>query len=322
MAPNTEREEPTVVDKQLDLGKLAREKGAYMVYPDYPPLVPFEHKDPGHLADPKKASLFDNATKIYDLTPHVGTVIQGLQLSTLTDQQKNDLALLAAERGVVFFEKQDINPYQVVEFGKYFGRLHLHNSVGHPPGLPELISIYYDIDLIPLGGDTIWWSGYEAYDRLSPAFQKFVDGLSAVHTGEHHQKLAKASGRPIRREFPPDTTHPVVRTHPVTGWKSLFVQPGFTKSIVGMSKHESDAVLKFLFNHIAGGYDFSVRYKWEEGSVGIWDNRCTLHCAIFDYFDQGRRHGYRVTPTAEKPFFDPNSKSRRQATKEALEAAQ
>jgi sulfonate dioxygenase len=85
----------------------------------------------------------------------------------------------------------------------------IHSDITYeeqPAGLSIL-----KIDLIPLGGDTIWWSGYEAYDRLSPAFQKFVDGLSAVHTGEHHQKLAKASGRPIRREFPPDTTHPVVR---------------------------------------------------------------------------------------------------------------
>lgn len=85
----------------------------------------------------------------------------------------------------------------------------IHSDITYeeqPAGLSIL-----KIDLIPLGGDTIWWSGYEAYDRLSPAFQKFVDGLSAVHTGEHHKKLAKASGRPIRREFPPDTVHPVVR---------------------------------------------------------------------------------------------------------------
>ncbi|KAI8096814.1 uncharacterized protein BX664DRAFT_324940 [Halteromyces radiatus] len=359
MAPNTEKIDQGQTEEQLDLGKLAREVGAnYLVYPDvkYPPLEPFEHKDPGHLADPKKASLFNHADKIYDLTPHVGTVIEGLQLSTLTDQQKNDLALLAADRGVVFFKKQELNPYQAVEFGRYFGRLHTHNYAGHPPGLPEIVSILYDeknpatvaaieskrtsdgihtdisyekqpaglsilkIDLLPsTGGDTIWWSGYSAYDRLSPAMQKFVEGLSAVHTGDYHKRLAKLSGRTIRREFPPDTIHPVVRTHPVTGWKSLFVQPVFTKSIVGMTKHESDAILNFLYNHIAGGYDFSVRFKWEEGSVAIWDNRCTLHAAIFDYFDQGRRHGYRVTPTAEVPFYDPNSKSKKQAEQEAPE---
>ncbi|CAO3597800.1 unnamed protein product [Absidia cylindrospora] len=367
MTPNIDKEETVVVDELLDLGKLAKEKGAYMVYPDvkYPPLQPFEHTDPGKLADPKKASLFDHASKIYDLSPHVGTVIEGLQLSQLSEQQKNDLALLAAERGAVFFKNQDLNPYQAIELGRHYGPLHIHNSVGHPPGLPEINSIYHDetsplvrnanafrsasdgihtdisyehnpaalsilkIDLLPLGpgghpvgGDTIWWSGYAAYDRLSAPMQKFVEGLSAVHTGEYHKLLAQKHGRPIRREFPPDTVHPVVRTHPVTGWKALFVQPGFTKSIVGLSKHESDTVLKFLYNHIAGGYDFSVRFKWEEGSVGIWDNRCTFHCAIFDYFDTGRRHGFRVTPQGERPFYDPNSKSKKQAEEEARNANQ
>lgn len=88
----------------------------------YPPLEPYEHNDVGKLADLKKASLYDNAEKVIDLTPHVGTEIHGLQLSQLTDQQKNDLALLVAERGVVFFRNQDIDPYQAVELGRYFGR--------------------------------------------------------------------------------------------------------------------------------------------------------------------------------------------------------
>ncbi|KAI9303675.1 hypothetical protein BJ944DRAFT_142419, partial [Cunninghamella echinulata] len=94
----------------------------------YPPLEPFEHKDPGHLADPNKASLYDNATSIEDLTPHVGTEIKGIQLSELTEQQKNDLALLAAERGVVFFRNQNIYPHQLVELGAHYGPLHIHNS--------------------------------------------------------------------------------------------------------------------------------------------------------------------------------------------------
>ena len=89
----------------------------------YPPLEAFEHNDPGKLGDPKKASLFENAEKVINLTPSIGTEIHGIQLSQLNDQQKNDLALLAAERGVVFFRDQDIDAYQGVELGKYFGRL-------------------------------------------------------------------------------------------------------------------------------------------------------------------------------------------------------
>ncbi|CAO3635991.1 unnamed protein product [Cunninghamella blakesleeana] len=319
----------------------------------YPPLEDFEHTDPGHLADPKKASLYDNAESIKDLTPNVGTEIQGIQLSQLTDQQKNDLALLCAERGVVFFRNQDINPHQLVDLGRHYGPLHIHNSAPHLRDLPETIAIYFNKEnfqarsnikgkmasdgihtdisyehqpaalsflklevLPPCGGDTLWWSAYQAYDRLSKPMQKFVETLTAVHTGEFHAKLAKATGRPIRREFPPDTVHPVVRTHPVTGWKGLFVQPGFTKSLVGFTPKESETILKLLYDHVAGGYDFQVRFKWEEGSVAVWDNRCTFHCAIFDYFEQGTRFGVRVTPTGEKPYFDPNSKSRKEDLEE------
>ena len=86
-------------------------------------MEPYVHHDVGKLGDPKKASLYDHAEKIFDLTPHIGTEIHGIQLSQLTDQQKNDLALLAAERGVVFFRNQDLDPYQAVGLGKYFGRL-------------------------------------------------------------------------------------------------------------------------------------------------------------------------------------------------------
>lgn len=77
----------------------------------------------------------------------------------------------------------------------------------------------------------------------------------------------------------------------------LFVQPGFTKSIVGLNRRESDLLLKFLFDHIAGGHDFQVRFKWTEDTIAVWDNRATFHCAIFDYFKFGRRHGWRITPT-------------------------
>ncbi|KAI9259983.1 hypothetical protein EDC94DRAFT_635361 [Helicostylum pulchrum] len=329
---NTSIESVSEQYQKLNLKQLAREQGSYQIFPktSYPPLEYFEHHDVGKLADPKKASLYDNAKTVFDLTPTIGTEIHGIQLSQLTDQQKNDLALLAAERGVVFFRDQDINPYQAVELGRYFGRLHIHNTVGHPEGLPELITLLYDetndityenqpaglsilkIDTVPsVGGDTLWASAYEAYDKLSPSLQKFLEGLSAVHTGQVHTDNAKRTGQFIRRDFV-DSVHPIVRTHPVTGWKGLFVQPGFTKNIVGLNNRESKILLEYLFNHISGGHDFQVRFKWTEDTVAIWDNRSTFHCAIFDYFGHGKRHGWRVTPTAERPYYDPNSKSRRQ----------
>jgi sulfonate dioxygenase len=185
-----------------------------------------------------------------------------------------------------------------------------------PPGLTLL-----KIDTLPpVGGDTLWSSGYAAYDRLSPAFQKFLDGLEAVHSGQDQVDKAINEGHVVRRKNW-TSIHPVVRTHPVTGWKSLFVQPGFTRSIVGLTRRESDTILNFLYDHITGGIDFQVRFKWQENSVAVWDNRVTNHNAIFDYLHIGRRHGWRVTSQAEAPYFDPNSKSRRQHFEEKAKAA-
>lgn len=134
-----------------------------------------------------------------------------------------------------------------------------------PPGLTLL-----KVDLLPpVGGDTLWASGYAAYDRLSPAWKKFVEGLYAVHSGAEQVEEAHRAGHVSRRKTY-KSIHPVVRTHPVTGWKALYVQPGFTRHIVGMTKRESKAVLDFLFNHIEAGHDFQVRFKWTEDTVAVW----------------------------------------------------
>ncbi|KAI9025087.1 hypothetical protein CLU79DRAFT_834204 [Phycomyces nitens] len=336
------------VTEAPDLKKLAAQEKPYLVFPTttYPELVPFKHVDAGHRGDPKKASLFEKAEKVFDLTPNIGTEIHGVQLSQLTNQQKDDLALLIAERGVVFFKKQDINIVQGEELGKHFGPLHVHNVSGHPPNHPFILPVHsvvldtkdsyarrlerasegwhtdvsYELQppgftflkidtLPPSGGDTLWSSSYAAYDKLSPALQKFLEGLEAVHSGKEQADGAIKAGITQRRQEV-EYTHPIIRTHPVTGLKALFIQPGFTRRIVGLSKRESDTILNFLYDHLAGGYDFQVRFKWEEDTVAVWDNRVTSHCAIFDYFGTGRRHGWRVTTQAERPYFDENSKSR------------
>lgn len=162
----------------------------------------------------------------------------------------------------------------------------------------KCLSFKIQIDILPgeSGGDTIWSSSYAAYDRLSPEIQKRIEGLEAVHSGKEQAAGAAAYGHTVRREDV-EHIHPLVRTHPVTKLKALFVQPGFTRRIVGLNKHESDALLQLLYDHIAGGYDFHVRFKWTEDTVAVWDNRVTSHVAIFDYLDDGeqRRHGWRIT---------------------------
>lgn len=191
-----------------------------------------------------------------------------------------------------------------------------HSDVSYelqPPGFTFL-----KIDTLPsnqngnVGGDTLWASSYVAYDRLSDDLKKRIEGLEAVHSGKEQAAGAAGQGHTVRRQDV-EYTHPLVRTHPVTGWKALFVQPGFTRRIVGLNQHESDALLKLLYDHIAGGYDFHVRFKWTQDAVAVWDNRITSHAAIVDYLDFGIRHGWRITTQAERPFYNPNSKSQKES---------
>jgi sulfonate dioxygenase len=152
------------------------------------------------------------------------------------------------------------------------------------------------------GGDTLWSSGYALYSSLSPSFQAHLEGLSAVHSAVAQATGARAAGLPVRRE-PVETTHPVVRVHPATGWKSVYVNPGtcnpvtrtrsvrvvshvrprtgFTTRIVGVPKAESDAILAFLFTQIAQNPTSHVRYKWEPNDVAIWDNRVSPYLFIY-----------------------------------------
>ncbi|EKM51097.1 uncharacterized protein PHACADRAFT_103865 [Phanerochaete carnosa HHB-10118-sp] len=172
------------------------------------------------------------------------------------------------------------------------------------------------------GGDTLWASGYEVYDRLSPSFAKYLETLEAVHEARFFHKVAKGLGNKLRSDIERgspgnigghlEAVHPVIRTNPVTGWKSVFVNPNFTKRIVGVTKDESDTILKHLFNLIQLNHDLQVRFKWEKNSIAIWDNRSNYHTATFDYGKE-KRVGDRVVSLGEKPYFDPTSKSRRQA---------
>ncbi|KIY72057.1 taurine catabolism dioxygenase TauD TfdA [Cylindrobasidium torrendii FP15055 ss-10] len=175
--------------------------------------------------------------------------------------------------------------------------------------------------LPPVGGDTLWASAYEAYDRLSPAFQTFLEGLEAVHNADFFNRYAKVRGTPIQdprgapENYGEDLTavHPVIRTNPVTGFKGLYVNRTFTKRILGLTPDESDSILDYLFRHITENHDLQVRFRWEINDVALWDNRSTFHTATNDYGVTALRQGNRVVSLGERPFLDPASKSRREA---------
>ncbi|KAA0017501.1 taurine dioxygenase [Salinicola corii] len=174
---------------------------------------------------------------------------------------------------------------------------------------PPLGSLLYLHEVPPVGGDTLFASGYAAFEALSPAMQTFLTGLKSRHSGEENYKLRYAGRQAQDRsaygfqngQTYPEAIHPVVRTHPETGRQALFVNPGFTAEIVDLAPAESRALLDFLYHHQTQP-EFTVRFRWKPNTLAIWDNRCVLHRAIYDYAGQ-TRSGERVTIKGDKPYY-------------------
>lgn len=153
------------------------------------------------------------------------------------------------------------------------------------------------------GGDTLVSSSVAAFNALSPRFRKRLEGLTAIHSNNDGvtQELKNGDGAVMRRaELIQE--HPVVILHPVTKEKALYVNPVYTKRIVGFDQEESDYLLGFLFDHIAKRQDLQCRVRYEAGTVLVWDQRVTNHSQTLDYPAGERRHGFRLTPLANKPI--------------------
>lgn len=267
-----------------------------------------------------------------DLTRHIGTEFRGVQLSKLDEDEIQEVKQRAAERCVLFFRDQQMSLAEQVDTGGRLGELHIHpfhrnraaeGADGHREVLivhgdanskavpgegwhsdvscderPPALSMLRIESAPPVGGDTVFASMYGAYESLSATMKEFLLGLTAVHSGRH---AGPRYGYADPRADYPQSEHPMVRTHPLSGRKALYVNSGFTSRIVQLSHEESDALLRFLFHHIAYGVQSQVRFRWEPHSVALWDNRCVQHHAVWDYFP-ATRHGYRVTTIGERPF--------------------
>lgn len=274
------------------------------VPPEEPRKEIIPDKDRGSFADPEKKALLSVAKRV-DLTESIGTVLENVQLSQLTPQQLDELALLVNERGVVFFREQDLTTEKQVELFQHYGTLDRHpaqKDVKHviirgsvddhrevskytpwPQGdfhadtsfeiNPPSYSLLRMEEHPEVGGDTAWVSGYGLYDTLSDAMKKFVEGLHAVHTSRlQYETILDLWGVGPNRQ-PIDSHHPAVRTHPVTGLKALNVNPGFVTGFAELKKYESDKLLDFFSFHTHSADDHYVRFKWDVGSVAMWDNR-------------------------------------------------
>ncbi|KAJ5999082.1 hypothetical protein N7451_006892 [Penicillium sp. IBT 35674x] len=293
----------------------------------YPPLTLYEHYDHGKDADPSFPDLLPKGqAEVDEITPFIGTEVKGVQLSKLSKAGKDQLALFVAQRRVVAFRDQDFASLPIqeaVDYVGYFGRHHIHQTSGAPKGFPEVHLVFRGADdrtgskFLEQRTNTITWHSdvtFEkqppgttflyAYKRLSPEFRKRLHGLRAVHSGAE-QVNASLNGGGIARRDPVTSEHPIVRTHPVTGEKALYVNPQFTRYIVGYKKEESDYLLKFLFDHVALSQDLQTRIRWKAGTVVVWDNRLACHSAVFDWEDGQRRHIARLTPQAEQPYETP-----------------
>ncbi|ROV93176.1 hypothetical protein VMCG_08750 [Cytospora schulzeri] len=205
-----------------------------------------------------------------------------------------------------------------------------HSDIQFEPNPADYTSLRLT-QLPRTGGDTLWASGYELYDRFSRKYQEFLEGLTATYVGDGFLRAAEADPENVRvyekpRGSPQNigrgltAVHPVVRTNPVTGWKSLFAVGPFPKRINELNQDESDELLAKLKRMVQESHDLQVRFKWRNpNDIAIWDNRSAFHTATFDYQGLGERFGHRAVGIGEAPYLDPNSKSRTEVL-EALEA--
>ncbi|CAH6722487.1 alpha-ketoglutarate-dependent sulfonate dioxygenase [[Candida] jaroonii] len=311
----------------------------------FPPLKFHKYVDPGLRADKDFKNLFPSGLvtedyKVKRITPKLGSEVDGVQLSSLDDKGKDDLALFVAKRGVVVFRNQDFatkGPQFAVDYGKHFGELHCHPTGGVPINHPELLITYRRADkgefervfqqntnavlwhsdisyeLQPsgytfftvlegpdAGGDTIFANAVEAYNRLSPEFQKRLQGLHVLHTSED-QAANSRSQQGVERRKPVSNIHPLIRVHPATGDKYIYINRPFSRRIVELKQQESDFLLEFLYKHIESASDLQLRANWEPNTVVVWDNRVVQHSAIIDWDEPVSRHAFRITPMAERP---------------------
>jgi taurine dioxygenase len=273
------------------------------------------------------------AIEVRRLTPHCGAEIQGIDLARPLDEPTfEQLNKVLAEHCVIFFRDQTITPEQHKALGRRFGELHLHPA--YPmllPGHPEIMVIHADetskriagedwhsdvscdpepplgtilcmLELPPVGGDTLFASMYAAYEALSSPMKRLLEGMTAIHDGEQAYR-GRYEGVKEEGKVYPKAEHPVIRTHPVSGRKALFVNRTFTTRITQLAAHESAALLEMLYRHLETP-EFQCRFQWQPGSIAFWDNRCVQHHAMWDYYPN-RRRGLRVTIRGDRPFYRP-----------------
>jgi taurine dioxygenase len=271
--------------------------------------------------------------ELLPLTPSIGAEIRGLDLARPLDAATIDhLRAALLDWKVLFFRDQDITTEQHLAFARNFGDLEVHPFVPQKPGYPEVLALTHDqdnkgrentwhsdvtwrekpslgsilraIEIPPVGGDTLFADMYAAYEGLTDDVKAQIEGRMAVHdfaffrAGLRRRGKSEEEIEAFNKAYPM-VEHPVVRTHPETGRKALYVNTAFTQHIVGLEKDASDALLKHLYAQAAIP-EYQCRFRWETNSIAFWDNRACQHYAASDYWPAVRRME-RVTVIGDRP---------------------
>ena len=275
--------------------------------------------------------------QVHRLSPACGGEIHGVDLSKpMSDDIFEEIHHALLENLVIFFRDQDLTTDQLKQFAENFGELEAHSILrgmeGHPeilevltePGdinvysegwhadvtyqdCPTMGAVLYAIEVPEVGGDTLFSNQYLAYESLSPGMQEMLSGLTAVHSslrvyGDRQASMDLKDENMIvtkKQAQSAEAEHPVVRTHPKTGRKSLFVNDHYTLRFSGMTEQESAPLLQYLLKH-AIRPEFCCRFRWQNNSIAFWDNRCLLHNPVADYLGK-RRYLHRVVVAGDRP---------------------
>jgi taurine dioxygenase len=276
------------------------------------------------------------SVSIEALTPAIGGIASGVDLSRPIDAETlSAIEAALLDRQVLFFRDQSLTQVQQRDFAARFGPLHIHPIYPQSDAVPEIMILDTDLndladnalwhsdvsfaEVPPLGavlaarmlpetgGDTLWASAAAAYDGLTDPLKRLLDGMTAIHDLAKSFPLERFGSDPValeklekaKRANPP-VSHPVIRTHPVTGRKTIYVSEGFTTRIEGLEADASDALLGVLFRHVVKP-EYTMRWRWRPGDVAFWDNRVTQHYAVDDYRPH-RRIMNRATILGDRPF--------------------
>lgn len=271
-----------------------------------------------------------SAIELVPLTPHIGAEVHGVNLADVSDPQFDEIQRAWADWMVLVFRDQQLTPEHHKDFARRFGTVHVHPLNHSRGGDPEILEVkttanskytagdgwHTDVtcdEFPPMGsllymhetpevggGDTLYADMYLAYEMLSPTLQAFLEGLTAVHDGAKPY-IGSYNVAPPEGQSYPRNEHPVICRHPVTGRKLLYVNSGFTTHIVGLKPKESRAILELLFSHIETTVNLTCRVNWKPNTLTMWDNRCTQHHAVWDYYPH-TRYAQRVSIVAnERP---------------------